>query len=113
MFVLTRRASLGAVAAVAAAALARPRPARAATEAADIDNFTFSPAMMTVAPGTKVTWTNHDDIPHTVTSSADTPVFNSPPLDTGDAFSFTFDSPGTFGYFCALHPHMQGTVVVR
>jgi len=80
---------------------------------ATIDNFTFSPVTITVAPGTTVTWTNRDDIPHTVTS-ADTPrAFGSQPLDTGDRFSFVFAAPGSYRYFCSLHPNMQGTVVVR
>ena len=106
MMVLTRRAAL------AAAALFAATRARAAEATASIDNFTFSPATLTVPAGTKVTWTNHDDIPHTVTSAATPPLFNSHALDTGDSFSFVFDTPGRYGYFCALHPHMQGTVVV-
>jgi plastocyanin len=78
-----------------------------------IDNFTFSPAEITVAAGTKVSWSNRDDIPHTVTDAGQPRAFKSPPLDTGDAFSFVFSSPGTYHYFCTLHPHMQGTVVVK
>jgi plastocyanin len=79
----------------------------------NIDNFSFSPAQITVAAGTKVTWDNRDDIPHTVTDAAEPRAFKSPPLDTGDAFSFVFSAPGTYHYFCSLHPHMQGTVVVK
>jgi plastocyanin len=108
MIALTRRAAL----AVAATALVLPRTARAAEAAAGIENFSFTPATLTVPPGTKVTWTNRDDIPHTVTSAATPKLFHSGALDTGDSFAFTFDAPGTFRYFCALHPHMQGTVVV-
>jgi len=78
-----------------------------------IDNFTFSPAELAVAPGTRVVWTNRDDIPHTVTDADNPRATHSPPLDTGESFSVTFDKPGTFRYFCSLHPHMQGTVVVR
>src|SRR5271154_71617 len=74
-----------------------------------IDNFTFEPANLTVSVGTTVTWINHDDIPHTATSSADPRVFNSGPLDTDAKFSFTFNTPGTYPYFCAVHPHMTGT----
>jgi plastocyanin len=90
----------------------------AATAVADdaqvtIDNFTFSPAEITVAPGTRVVWTNRDDIPHTVTDADNPRAVRSEPLDTGESFSFTFDKPGTFRYFCSLHPHMQGMVVVR
>jgi plastocyanin len=108
MFALTRRMTL----AVAAATLAAPRGARAAEAAASIENFSFTPATLTVAAGTKVTWTNRDDIPHTVTSAAPPKLFHSGALDTGDSFNFTFDAPGAYKYFCALHPHMQGTVVV-
>ena len=108
MIVLARRAALAAT----AAALVWPRASRAAEAAATIDNFTFSPAVLTVPAGAKVTWTNHDDIPHTVTSAATPRLFHSGPLDTGDSFSFVFDAPGEYKYFCALHPHMQGTVVV-
>ena len=78
-----------------------------------VDNFTFVPAVLTVAAGTRVTWTNRDDIPHTVTSSDQPRVLRSPPLDTGESYGVTFDRPGTYTYFCSLHPHMQGTVIVR
>ena len=76
-----------------------------------IGNFTFKAPVVTVKPGTTVTWTNGDDIPHTVVSKDG--VFKSKVLDTGDKFSFTFAKPGQFGYFCSLHPHMTGTVVVK
>jgi len=78
-----------------------------------IDDFRFGPAVLTVAVGTKVTWTNDDSDPHTVTSAAEPKVIKSPPLDTGDSFAFTFDKPGTYRYFCSIHPHMQGTIVVQ
>ena len=78
-----------------------------------IDNFSFSPAQLTIAPGTRVTWTNRDDIPHTVTDAADPRAFKSQPLDTGDSFSFVFQQPGTYHYFCSLHAHMTGAIVVR
>ena len=78
-----------------------------------IDNFTFSPAQITVPPGTRVVWTNRDDIPHTVVESTNPRALKSQPLDTWDAFSFVFSSPGTYRYFCSLHPHMQGTVIVQ
>ena len=90
------------------------RAAQAAAEAqVTIDNFTFSPGELAVAAGTRVTWTNRDDIPHTVTDSGTPRRFKSPPLDTGEDFASTFDQPGTYRYFCSLHPHMQGTVAVR
>lgn len=88
---------------------------RAATAgtAATIDNFTFTPGEMTVAAGTKVVWTNRDDIPHTVMDVETGHPFRSQPLDTGDSFAFTFTTPGTYHYFCSLHPFMKGTVVVK
>jgi plastocyanin len=79
----------------------------------NIDNFSFAPGALVVAAGTKVTWTNRDDIPHTVTDAAGKMAFRSAALDTGDVFSHVFDTPGTYRYFCSLHPRMQGTVVVR
>jgi hypothetical protein len=60
---------------------------------------------------TTVTWINGDDIPHTVTSSGK--VFKSKTLDTEDKFSFTFTTPGSYEYFCSLHPHMTGAIVVE
>jgi plastocyanin len=76
-----------------------------------IDNFTFEPQTVTVKAGTTVRWRNDDDIPHTVTAS--TRAFKSKPLDTGDGFAFTFTTPGTYEYFCSLHPHMKATIVVE
>ena len=75
-----------------------------------IDNFTFAPAQLTVKVGTTVTWTNHDDIPHTVVSAG---KFRSKTLDTDDSFSFTFTAAGDYKYFCSLHPHMTGTIKVE
>ncbi len=85
--------------------------ARAGGESVTIENFTFKPAELTVARGTTVTWTNGDDIPHTVTASGK--AFKSKPLDTSDRFSFTFTEPGEYGYFCSLHPHMTGKIIVK
>lgn len=86
----------------------------AASEAAvSIDNFTFKPATIIVSAGTRVVWTNHDDIPHQVVGTDDPRVLKSPPLDTNDKFAFTFTKAGTYRYFCGLHPMMQGTVVVQ
>jgi plastocyanin len=78
-----------------------------------IDNFSFGPATLNVAVGTKVIWTNDDADPHTVTSATDPKLLKSPALDTGDSFAFTFDEPGTYRYFCSLHPHMQAIIVVQ
>jgi plastocyanin len=75
-----------------------------------IDNFTFSPKVVTIAPGTTVTWVNDDDIPHTVTNA--NRVFRSKALDTEDKYSFTFTTAGEYEYFCSLHPHMTGKVIV-
>ena len=88
-------------------------PAYTAEMAVSIDNFSFTPATITVPAGTHVTWTNNDDIPHTVTDAAIPHAFKSAPLDTGETANFTFTKPGTYAYFCSLHPHMQGTVVVQ
>jgi len=76
-----------------------------------IDNFTFGPADLTVKAGTTITWTNRDDIPHTVVNTDK--VFKSKVLDTDEKFSFTFSTPGTFSYFCSIHPKMTGKVVVQ
>jgi plastocyanin len=76
-----------------------------------IDNFSFSPTTITVSVGTTVRWTNGDDIPHTVVS--DDKAFKSKVLDTDEAFTYTFTKPGTYGYFCSIHPKMVAKVVVR
>lgn len=77
-----------------------------------IDNFSFAPATLTIAPGTEVTWVNHDDIPHTVVSE-DKTTFKSRALDTDEKFSFTFSKPGTYTYFCSIHPKMTAKVIVQ
>jgi plastocyanin len=89
-----------------------PILANAADTMITIDNFTFTPGTITVAPGTRVVWLNRDDIPHLVVGK-DNPGMKSEPLDTGNSFAFTFAQPGTYHYFCGIHPTMQGTVVVR
>jgi len=78
-----------------------------------IDNFTFGPAALTVPVGTTVTWTNKDDIPHNVVSTDDPKAFKSKVLDTNEKFSFTFSKPGTFTYFCSIHPKMTAKVIVQ
>jgi plastocyanin len=77
----------------------------------EIDNFKFGIVSIDVAKGTTVTWTNHDDVPHTVVST--TKVFKSPPLDTGESFNYTFKDAGTFEYYCSMHPRMTGKIVVK
>ncbi len=77
-----------------------------------IDNFSFSPAVITVPAGTTIRWTNRDDIPHTVVSD-DRTTFRSKPLDTDEQFTFTFTKPRTYSYFCSIHPKMTGKVMVQ
>ena len=93
----------------AVSANAQQRPA--ATTDVKIDNFSFGPGTLTVAAGTMVNWTNRDDIPHNVVSTDG--VFKSKVVDTDEKFSYTFAKPGTFPYFCSLHPKMTGKVVVQ
>jgi plastocyanin len=90
-----------------------PQVAAVQPGAVTISNFAFAPSVLTVAPGTKVTWTNSDEEPHTVTSGDGGKMFKSQALDTDDKFSFTFDSPGVYKYFCSIHPHMVGTIIVK
>jgi plastocyanin len=107
-------AALGAATAAALAAVVIPTSAQNAAPAGavSIDNFTFTPASLTVKAGTTVTWTNKDDIPHGIASSNNA-FKKSKALDTDDAYSFTFTTPGTYQYFCYIHPHMVGTIVVE
>jgi plastocyanin len=83
----------------------------AASAEVKIDNFVFGPQTVTVPVGTTVTWTNHDDIPHTVVSTEG--VFKSKVRDTDEKFSYTFTKAGTYPYYCSVHPKMTGTVVVK
>ena len=96
---------VGAMLAVAAVA------AQDAANVITIDNFTFTPPELTVAVGTTIKWVNHDDIPHSVVNKDK--AFRSKALDTDDSFSHTFAGAGTFDYFCGLHPHMVGKVIVK
>ena len=100
-----------AAAVLAPAAIFPTASVQAAETEVNIDQFTFYPQRITVKAGTTVTWSNEDDVPHTVASSSK--VFKSKALDTADKFSFTFTTPGTYDYFCSLHPHMTGAVVVE
>ena len=76
-----------------------------------IDNFTFQAQTVTVSTGTEVTWINRDDIPHTVVSEDQ--VFKSKALDTDDKFTYKFTKPGTYKYFCSLHPKMTAEILVK
>ena len=96
--------------AVVAAMLLPVGAARAEDVAVHIDNFVFEPAQLTVTVGQTVTWTNRDDIPHTVACAG---KFRSKTMDTDGTFSFTFTAPGEYKYFCSLHPHMTGAVKVE
>jgi len=89
-------------------AMAQQRPQAVEVK---IDNFSFGPAELTVSLGTTVTWTNRDDIPHTVVSTDK--VFKSKVLDTDEKFSYTFTQAGSFPYFCSIHPKMTGKVIVK
>src|SRR5215471_5864422 len=96
----------GTVLFVAQRALTRPQDSNSGGTTVMIDNFSFSPDTITVKAGTQVTWINHDDIPHTVVSTDK--FFKSKALDSDEKFTFTLDKPGTYSYFCSLHPKMMG-----
>jgi amicyanin len=98
-------------AAVGAAAVVPFAVTRASAEEVKIDNFTFNPPELTVKSGATVTWTNADDIPHTVVAKE--LQFRSKALDTDDKYAFTFTTPGVYEYFCSLHPHMVGKIIVQ
>jgi plastocyanin len=91
-------------------AKANDQPSAANAEV-KIDNFSFGPQNLTVPVGTTVTWTNRDDIPHTVVSTDG--VFKSKVQDTDEKFSYTFTKAGTYPYFCSVHPKMTGKIVVQ
>jgi len=76
-----------------------------------IDNFSFTPQTVTIPTGTTVKWTNKDDVPHTVVETNQ--KFKSKALDTDETFSFTFTDPGTYEYFCSVHPKMVAKVIVE
>ena len=103
-------ASGAAMVAVASGALKVTAQSGAAGTKVLIDNFSFTPATTAVPVGTTVTWTNQDDVPHNVISTEK--KFASPVLDTDEKFSHTFETAGTFKYYCSIHPKMMGQVVV-
>ncbi len=92
-------------------AVEKPIAAGPPTAEVKIDNFSFTPATLTVKAGTQITWTNADDIPHTVVS--DDRSFKSKVLDTDEKFTFTASKPGTYSYFCSILPKMTGKLVVE
>lgn len=86
-------------------------PARGAEEAkVTIDNFVFTPATISVKAGTTIVFVNHDDLPHNVVDAKS--AFRSRALDTDETFVRVFDKPGEIVYFCGLHPHMHGKIIV-
>jgi len=107
MSVSTRRWALGAALLFA---VAHAPLAQAAEVKVGIDNFAFTPDVVTIKPGDSVVFENHDDIPHLVVDSAG--KFRSKALDTNDKFTMVFASAGEVGYFCGLHPHMKGKIIV-
>src|SRR5256885_14179730 len=90
---------------------ARAEQTQASSAEVKIDNFSFGPQTLTVSVGATVTWTNRDDIPHTVVSTDG--VFKSKVQDTDEKFSYTFTKAGTYPYFCSIHPKMTGQVMVK
>ncbi|MGE7956786.1 cupredoxin domain-containing protein [Pseudomonas sp. NPDC089530] len=86
-------------------------PAWAADVKIDIREFMYSPKDVQVTAGTRVTWVNDDQIPHTVAETHK--LFHSAALDTNDSFSYVFETPGTYEYFCVLHPQMIGKIIVN
>jgi plastocyanin len=107
-------AALGAVvgAGLAGGVLVAQAQTAPAAVAVSIDNFTFTPQTLTVKAGTTVTWTNKDDIPHGIAATGNA-FRRSNALDTDDSYAFLFTTPGTYQYFCYIHPHMTGTIVVQ
>jgi plastocyanin len=103
-------AGFAALAIPATLAISAPATPAPATTIVKISNFTFGPKAITVKVGQTVTWTNDDDIPHTVVATDKS--FRSKVLDTGQSFSFTFTKPGAVPYFCSIHPMMTGKVIV-
>ena len=114
-----KRPSLAACGALVLLCFAGGATAQVSQEAAPaptpvvIDNFAFAPKELTIPRGTAVQWINRDGEPHTIVSSADPKAFRSPTLDTGDKYAFMFKEPGTYRYFCSVHPHMRGTIIVQ
>jgi len=111
------RRTLAAAAGAALLAVATGAVAQqvAATGSAEIsiENFSFSPTTLTVAPGTAVTWVNNDEEPHNIVSADQPRAFRSQAIDGDEKYTFVFDKPGTYRYICSVHPHMHGTVIVK
>lgn len=95
----------------ASAAAGSPESSTGSAAEVKIDNFAYTPGVITVKVGTEVTWINHDDIPHTVDSTQG--KFKSAALDTDNKFQFRFTEPGEYPFYCRMHPKMTGKVVVQ
>jgi plastocyanin len=89
------------------------QPASRPAASIAIENFQFRPMELEIAAGGSVTWQNADDVPHTVSSRDEQRSFDSGPLDTDQAFTFRFSKPGRYDYYCKVHPHMTGTIIVK
>ncbi len=105
-------AAAGALCLAAAGIAARPAASAPASQIT-IDRFAFSPATLTVSAGSEVVWVNRDGTPHTIAAADPGGTFKSGALDTGDKFAFVFAKPGSYKYFCTIHPQMVGTIVVK
>ncbi len=108
--VLLRR-FIGAAAVASLVPVLRATRAGAAEPMVTIDNFTFSPTPLTIAPGATVTWVNEDDISHSIYCQSLN--LHSHPMDTKESFAHRFDQPGAFDYVCGIHPHMRGRIIVQ
>ncbi len=108
-----RGLALGAGLCLAGAVAIAPLSEAASADEVRIEHFGFHPATMTVAAGTRVTWVNRDETPHTILGAGMPAAFKSGALDTGDKFAFVFANPGSYKYFCSIHPQMVGTIVVK
>jgi plastocyanin len=98
--------------ALAASGATTTPPKAAKPTVVDIRDFAFAPKTLTVTPGTRVVWTNRDEEPHVVVSAGNQ-FATSKALDTSDTYAVTFDKPGTYTYYCAIHPMMVGTIIVK
>jgi len=87
--------------------------AGAASQAVMMEGYAYSPATLTVRSGDTVTWTNHDQAPHDVVTTSAPVAIKSPMLSQGQSFSYTFTTPGTYSYYCSIHPDMRATIVVQ
>ncbi|EOD63423.1 cupredoxin domain-containing protein, partial [Amycolatopsis vancoresmycina] len=107
-----RRAALAVACLLAFLALPPAGPAAAATQQVMMQDYAFSPAALTVRAGDTVTWMQHDQAPHDVVTTSAPVAFRSPQLSAGQSWSYTFRQPGTYQYYCSVHPDMRASVTV-